>query len=153
VAAVEVAEVGVGVVDAGDEAQPAAIEQPLQPAVEALGEGRVHAEAGSAERDRVGDLEHRAQIGIAAVGGGRHERVEQVQAAGDEDVDQHRRVGRGRRARLAGLERARQRHRLRRVQGDRRAQAGLQQAPAADRARERRAALGIGAGEVVAVGH
>ena len=58
------------------------------------------------------DLQLGAQVGVAAVVVQRHERVEQVHAAGQEDRHQHRRVGRGRGVGRRGLEHALERHGL-----------------------------------------
>jgi hypothetical protein len=146
-----VREVGVGVVDAGEQADLALLEQALHAAVEAGLERGVHAEAGPAELGRVVLLEARAQVGVAAVLGERDEAVEQVAAAGQEDRDEHRRVRRGGRGRLGGAEDVGYRHRARGVDGEARAHTAREDLTAGDSRVEVRAAGGLaGRVEVVA---
>jgi hypothetical protein len=83
VARVEVGEIRVGVVDPGQEADLAALEQTLDATADPLREPRVDAEGSPCER-QPGDLQLRVQVGVAAVVVQGHERVEQVHAAGKE---------------------------------------------------------------------
>ena len=118
VARVEVGEVGVGVVDPGQEADLAALEEPPHAAADAAAERRVEAEAGAARERRALHLQLLVQVRVAAVVVKRHERVEQVHAAGQEHGHEHGRVRRGRGVRGGGLEHARDRQRLGGVEGE-----------------------------------
>lgn len=103
VAGVEVGEVGVRVVDPGQEADPPALEHPRDAAARAGGERRVHAEP-AAEREVAGGPHSLAQVGVAPVLVHPRERVEQVAPAGQEHGDEHGRVGARRRLGARGLE-------------------------------------------------
>jgi K+/H+ antiporter YhaU regulatory subunit KhtT len=70
-----VREIRIGVVDAGDEAQVAAVEEALEAAIEPLPQRRMHAEACAGQRDRLGDLQRWAQVGVARVGVARDQGV------------------------------------------------------------------------------
>ena len=78
---------GFGVVDAGQEADLAGVEEPLDAAADALRERRVDAERAVAQQRRLVDADVAAQVGVARRSCvERDQRVEQVAAAGQEDA-------------------------------------------------------------------
>ncbi len=145
-------EVGIGVVDARQEADLAALEEPLDAAADATRERRVEAEPGAARQRRALDLELLVQVRVAPVVVERHQRVEQVHAPRQEHRDEHGSVRGGRGVRGGGLEHAGDRQRLRRVEREPGAEAAGQHLAAGERGvAEQVAAHGLGrAVEVVA---
>jgi hypothetical protein len=143
-----VRQVGVRVVDAGQEADLAAVVEALDAVVGALGQRGVQREA-VAEQRRLGGRDAAAEVVERAVLVERQQRVEEVEAAGQEDGDEDRRVGRSGRFRLRGVEEVLRREQRRRVDRDARADAPLEHLTA----REHVAARGLaGAVEVLAGG-
>ena len=136
-------EVRVGVVDARQEADLAALEEPLDAAADAPAERRVEPEARARERHAL-HLQVGAQVGVAAVGVQRHERVEQVDPAGRKTDTSTGAFGAAAASAAAGLEHALDRHRLGDVERQPAAHAEAQHLAAGERPQL------LGAVEVVA---
>jgi hypothetical protein len=143
---VEVGEVRVGVVDARQEADLAAVVEALDAAADALGQRRVDAEAGPAQLRGVADLQLWSQVGVAAVVVQRHERVEQVKPARHEHRDEHGRVGRRRGVGGRRLEHALDRHRVGEVERHPAADAPAQHLATRERAHPLAGAMEVVAG-------
>ena len=128
----EVRQVGIGVVDPGEEADLAAFVEALDAAAHPAGQRGVKPERRAGKGHPL-HSQLRVQVGVAAVVVQGHERVEQVDSAGQEDRYEHRGVGRGRGLGRRRVEHLRERHGAARVERQARAEAGGKHLPAGER--------------------